>query len=300
MSLRLLLPEEGVTDLLASWPDEPRVYERGKSSLDETVTAETIRSYVFRGCVPADEIAVVKAPNPSLNPKAYMTNGRTDRAKLARLYESGHTIRLGNLQRVIPDLAQVSHDIQAETGYSNYIHAFLTPPGNQGLRHHWDQQMAVIVQIAGTKRWQLWSPPVESPMREYNESFRVWRDHFIPEWESAGPDLEVDLRAGQSLLLPRGWVHNPHVTDLDIDSVHLTFAIRERTPLWLAEKLVAEAIEDPEFRRIILPRDITGPVLLEQMHAVRQALRIHLDGLDLQSLAAAVRRAAVTELEYAT
>ncbi|WP_455353567.1 JmjC domain-containing protein [Streptomyces sp. SYSU K217416] len=231
------------------------------------------------------------APNPSLNQNAYMTHGRTDAAKLRRLYGNGYTIRLGNLQRVIPFMTTVSRAIQEETGFSNYIHAFLTPPGNQGLRHHWDQQMAVIVQTAGTKRWQLWRPPVESPMREYNESWRVWRDSYIPDWEAAGPDMEIDLHAGQSLLLPRGWVHNPHVTDQDEDSVHLTFAIRERTPLWLAEQLVAEAIEDPDFRRIILPGDITGPALVDRLRETRHALREHLNGVDLTRLASAVREA---------
>jgi hypothetical protein len=300
MSLRLLLPEEGVTELLASWPDEPRVYERGKTALDETVTADFLKGYTFTGCVPANEIAVVKAPGPSLNQNAYMTHGHTDAARLRKLYGNGFTIRLGNLQRVIPFMTTVSHGIQDETGFSNYVHAFLTPPGNQGLRHHWDQQMAVIVQTAGTKRWQLWRPPVESPMREYNESWRVWRDHYIPEWEAAGPDLEVDLQAGQSLLLPRGWVHSPHVADQDEDSVHLTFAIRERTPLWLAEQLVAGAIEDPEFRRIILPGDITGPALVDRLRETRDALRGHLNELDLKRLASAVREAAATELEYTT
>ncbi|MBM7167911.1 cupin [Streptomyces sp. G44] len=299
MSLRLLLPENGVTDLLTSWPDEPRVYQRGKTALDEVASAEVIRGYVFRGCVPADEIAVVKAPNPSLNQKAFTTNGRADRAKLARLYESGHTIRLGNLQRVIPAMAQVSRDIQQETGCSNYVHTFLTPPANQGLRHHWDQQMAVIVQIAGMKRWQLWEPPVEAPMREHNESWRVWRDDYIPTWEATGPDVEVDLQSGQSLLLPRGWVHNPHVVT-DEDSIHLTFAIRERTPMWLVEKLVADAIEDPEFRRIILPGDITGGALVERLRAARQALRRHLDSLDVDDLVPAVRQMALTEREYSS
>ncbi|MDH2393183.1 MULTISPECIES: cupin domain-containing protein [Streptomyces] len=300
MSLSLLLPEDGVTELLNTWPDEPRVFERGKTALDETVTEDLLTGYTFTGCVPANEIAVVRAPGPSLNQNAYMTHGHTDAAKLRKLYDNGYTIRLGNLQRVIPFMTKVSRGIQEETGFSNYIHAFLTPPGNQGLRHHWDQQMAVIVQTAGTKRWQLWRPPVEAPMREYNESWRVWRDHYIPEWEAAGPELEIDLRAGQSLLLPRGWVHNPHVADKDEHSVHLTFAIRERTPLWLVEKLVAEAIEDPLFRRIVLPDNITGPALVERMREVRQALREHLDGLDLQSLAASVRQAAITELEYTT
>ncbi|UFQ15838.1 MULTISPECIES: cupin domain-containing protein [Streptomyces] len=299
MSLRLLLPENGVTDLLTSWPDEPRVYERGRTALDEVASAEVIRGYVFRGCVPADEIAVVKAPNPSLNQKAFTTNGRADRAKLARLYESGHTIRLGNLQRVIPAMAQVSRDIQQETGCSNYVHTFLTPPANQGLRHHWDQQIAVIVQIAGMKRWQLWEPPVEAPMREHNESWRVWRDDYIPTWEATGPDVEVDLQPGQSLLLPRGWVHNPHVVT-DEDSIHLTFAIPERTPMWLAEKLVADAIEDPEFRRIILPGDITGGALVERLRAARQALRRHLDSLNVDDLVPAVRQMALTEREYSS
>ncbi|MFG2717397.1 JmjC domain-containing protein [Streptomyces sp. NPDC048416] len=298
MSLRLLLPEEGVTELLASWPDTPRVYERPTSALDESVTAESIRGYLYSGCVPASEIAAIKAPNPSLSQNAYMTNGRTDRAKLARLYEHGFTIRLGNLQRVVPALAGMSGTIQTETGYSNYIHAFLTPPGEQGLRHHWDQQMAVIVQIAGTKRWQLWRPPVAAPMREYNESFRVWKDEFIPTWEAAGPDVEVDLKAGQSLLLPRGWVHNPHVVDTEEHSIHLTFAIRERTRLWLAEKLLAGAIAEEEFRDIVLPRKLGGEGLIQQLGKAREALVTYVQGLDLAALAPTVVKDALTESEY--
>ncbi|MDT0341583.1 JmjC domain-containing protein [Streptomyces litchfieldiae] len=300
MSLGFLLPEEGVADLLTSWPDEPRVYERDAGDFDRNVTADRLNEYVDTGCVPATEIAVVKAPGPSLNQNAHLTNGRTDPVKLRRLYENGFTIRLGNLQRVIPLMAAVSRAIQRETGYSNYIHAFLTPPANQGLRHQWDQQMAVIVQTAGVKRWRLWRPPVEAPMREYNESWRVWRESYIPDWEAAGPDMEIDLRAGQSLLLPRGWVHNPYVADAQTHSVHLTFAIRERTPLWLAEKLIQGAIEDPEFRRIVLPGDLNGSALTEHLRETRRALVRYLNGLDLNMLTPAVRRAAMTELDYST
>ncbi|MCX4505564.1 JmjC domain-containing protein [Streptomyces anulatus] len=130
--------------------------------------------------------------------------------------------------------------------------------------------MAVIVQISGIKRWQLWRPMFPSPMREYQESFRVWDPGFIPQWEAAGPDLEVDLRPGQSLLLPRGWVHNPHALDARARSTHLTFAIRERTPLWVAEKLVDRAIEKDAFRRVILPGDITGAAVV-RAGAGRQA-----------------------------
>ncbi|WP_129307851.1 cupin domain-containing protein [Streptomyces sp. L2] len=300
MSLSLLLPPDGVTELLAVWPDEPRVFERGRTALDETVTTGLFDEYIDTGCVPAGEIAVVKAPGPSLNQNAYITRGRTDPVKLRSLYDKGFTLRLGNLQRVIPFLARVSRNIQVETGFSNYVHAFLTPPGNQGLRHHWDQQMAVIVQMSGVKRWQLWQLPVDAPTRAYNESWRVWRDTYIPEWEAAGPDIEIDLRTGQSLLLPRGWVHNPHVADPDEHSVHLTFALRERTPLWLAEKLLEGAIADPGFRRVIRPGDLHGPELTSLVGETRQALVTYLEHLDLTRVTLDVRRAALTEVEYTT
>lgn len=139
-----------------------------------------------------------------------------------------------------------------------------------------------------------------SPMREYQESFRVWDPGFIPRWEAMGPDLEVDLRPGQSLLLPRGWVHNPHALDSDVRSIHLTFAIRERTPVWVAEKLVGGVIEKDAFRRFILPGDIGGHRLSQHVREVRQALVEHLAGLDVDDFAQSLHRAAVSEREYTT
>ncbi|MFJ9583925.1 JmjC domain-containing protein [Streptomyces acidicola] len=158
----------------------------------------------------------------------------------------------------------------------------------------------LIVQVAGTKTWQLWKPHVPAPMRDWGESFRVWQEDFIPRWEAAGPDLTIDLQAGQTLLLPRGWVHNPHALHHDEPSLHLTFAIRERTPLWLAEQLVARAIEQPAFRRVSLPPDLDQPVLADQMDETRRALVVFLNSLDMAEMAGLVRQAAMTELEYTT
>lgn len=160
--------------------------------------------------------------------------------------------------------------------------------------------MAVIVQTAGINRWQLWRPVVEAPMREFNESWRVWRDDYIPMWEAQGPDIEVDLKAGQSLLLPRGWVHNPLVADAAETSVHLTFALRERTPLWLAEKLVAGVMAEEAFRRVVRPGQLGGVELDRQLLGTRDALVQYLAGLDVTEVATAVRKAVMTELEYTT
>ncbi|PPS81153.1 JmjC domain-containing protein [Streptomyces sp. MH60] len=298
MSLRLLLPAEGVAGLLSAWADQPRVYDRRLTEDDEALSLDYFNELVDTGCAPPDEVAVIKA-GPA-NRAAFLTNGRIDPVKLSALRDQGYTIRFGNLQRWLPAFHRISQDIQRETGYSNYMHAFLTPGGEQGLLHHWDQQMAVIVQVSGTKTWQLWKPPVESPMREFNESFRVWRDDFIPAWEAAGPAFTVELAAGQTLLLPRGWVHNPHALNHSDPSLHLTFAIRERTPLWLAEQLLAEAVQQPEFRRVLLPGELELPTLAERLAETKQAIAAFLDTLDIPAAAARVRKAALTEQEYST
>lgn len=300
MSLRLLLPEDAVADLLTRWPDEVRVYDRPCTALDRELSTAALFDWIDTGCAPTAEIAVVKAPHIQLTPLAYSTHGRTDATRLRKHYDSGHTIRVGNLQRVMPFMAHLTRGIQQETGYSNYAHAFFTPPSQQGLQHHWDQQMAIIVQVAGTKRWELWKPVVDAPMREHLESFRVWRDDYLPTWTAAGPDQVVDLRAGQAMLLPRGWVHNPYNADPDEPSVHLTFAIRERTPYWIAEELVKGAIHDPAFRQIVLPCDLNGPSLQAVAEKTRNELLAYLEGLDPVEFADGLRRLARTTLEYTT
>ncbi|MGI5196908.1 JmjC domain-containing protein [Streptomyces sp. CA-288835] len=304
MSLHLLLPEDGVTELLGSWPDEPSVYERGATELDQLVTPDFFETWAFSGCTPAPEVAVMNLggnpPRPSINPIGFMTNGRTDGAKLRRYYEQGFTIRLGNLQRVIPAIHEVSRKIQTETGYSNYLHAFLTPPGGQGLRHHWDQQMAVIVQISGTKTWELWQPKFRDPVRDHLDSTKVWDVRWQQEWIEKGPDQVYDLRAGQSMILPRGWVHNPHSLTADEPSVHLTFAIRERTPIWLVDQLISGVIRDEEFRTVLLPAEIHGEALRERLRETRRDLIEYLEALDMDEKAESVRERALTELEYTT
>ncbi|MFD7126271.1 MULTISPECIES: hypothetical protein [Streptomyces] len=95
-------------------------------------------------------------------------------------------------------------------------------------------------------------------------------------------------------------MHNPHTLDAKARSIHLTFAIRERTPLWVAEKLVAGAIEMDIFRRVILPGEITGQQLPQRVRDVCRALVEHLAGLDVDDFARSLLRAAVSEKEYST
>ncbi|WP_251067496.1 hypothetical protein [Streptomyces sp. ISL-36] len=95
-------------------------------------------------------------------------------------------------------------------------------------------------------------------------------------------------------------MHNPYVVDIGEPSVHLTFVMRERTPVWLAEKLIAGVIDDAAFRRVVLPGSIKGAGLADELRGTRDALVKYLEALDMDLLAVPVREAAVTEAEYTT
>ncbi|WP_433533724.1 hypothetical protein ACQPYA_26605 [Micromonospora sp. CA-263727] len=101
------------------------------------------------------------------------------------------------------------------------------------------------------------------------------------------------------MLLPRGWVHNPF-NAADRPSLHLTFAIRERTPYWIAEKLAGGVIGELAFRQILLPGDIHGDALSGIIADTRDALVAYLQSLDVRRMAETLRRLARTELEYTT
>ncbi|MFJ8081783.1 hypothetical protein ACIQ6Y_14335 [Streptomyces sp. NPDC096205] len=68
----------------------------------------------------------------------------------------------------------------------------------------------------------------------------------------------------------------------------------------LAEQLIARAIEQPSFRRVIVPADLGLPTLTDRLSETRDALVSYLSELDLSTMAGLVRGAAMTELDYTT
>ncbi|MEU1969418.1 cupin domain-containing protein [Micromonospora sediminicola] len=300
MSLRLLLPHHA-DELISTWPDEVKVFrDRQPTDFDEAVTSDFLLRYIRTGCLPVKEIAAVH-DGPAITAEAFLTNGHVNGDRLLHLLDSGYTLRLGNIQRIFPYVTGLCRAIQQETGYSNYVHAFLTPPKEQGLNWHWDQQSALIYQVSGTKRWELWKPIIDGPVRNHLLSYEVWTPQVLQRCLDTGPDHVVDLNPGEMMWMPRGWIHNPfNVHDTDM-SVHLTFAIRERTPFWVADEIVKDAIAQPHLRTVIRPETLLSE---DQLAAVvtqtRADLIAHLQGLDAAQLATELSRRALRDLEFTT
>ncbi|TJZ41459.1 cupin [Streptomyces piniterrae] len=291
MSLEVLLNDD-VGELLGSWPTEPRVYHRGTTDLDRSVPLSLLDAYIDYGLLSAQYVAVVR-DGQAVHPGRFSRDGALLPEKIRELVDEGHSVNLREAQRSIPYLAQLSSEIQRETGYPNHVSAIITPPGKQGLRHHWDQFTGIIAQLAGGKRWPLWCPVVDYPMDDYLSSPRMWSPELQEHFETSPPDVEFELAPGDTLIVPRGWVHSPHAIG-SATSCHLTFAIRDRPWLWLVQQLVELAVEEQSFRMEVPPSAFTKD-LENGVRAARSMVINFLGRLDPATAAARIRETAVSE-----
>lgn len=300
MSLHMLLGPEAATALLTRWPDSPFMLDLPDTSpIVRVINAQTVRGFLDAGCAPSSYVNVFHK-GEGLHPARFTADDRVAPASVPLLLDQGCTIQLRELNRWHPPLSAICAGIQAETGCPGYVTAFITPPAAQGLDYHWDQYLGIVVQLEGSKTWELFRPKADAPHRDHAMSTNLWQDEWVHQWQQAGPDLTVELTAGNVLVLPRGWVHNPHARNATETSVHLTFVLKERSPLWVAERLIGSAINDPRFRAIITPADLAAERLPETVKDVRALMLDYLDHLDLDELARALRHATEKETSHAT
>jgi hypothetical protein len=121
---------------------------------------------------------------------------------------------------------------------------------------------------------------------------------LVEQLVTAGPDLEITLKPRQILVLPRGWIHNPHALDQTEESVHLTFVIRERTGFWIGEKLARAAIASTPLRRVIPPAIVNSEsTLAVEIDKARRLLVDWLGEIESRAFATELLDTARSELE---
>ncbi len=298
MSLHMLLPPDAATALRQTWTDKPELLRLpDHSPIPHLLGRPVLDDLIDTACIPTDRINIIKDA-VGLDPRHYTDRGRLTPTRVHQARNNtGCTLHIRHLEQFHPPAAALCQALQAETNCTSYVSAFITPAGSQGLQWHWDQALGVIVQLEGTKQWQLWRPTVEAPMLDYLSPMdpKVWNRRWIQQWKQAGPDAEYTLTPGDVLILPRGWIHNPHSLHSPTESVHLTFVLRDRTPHWIAERLIDAAISDPRFRKSLPPASLDDTNMADAIDDTRKLLADYLAGLKPAELAASLRTATIAE-----
>ena len=242
----LIEPVTPAEFLSAYWEAKPLVVHRDRpdhfagllslSDIDRVITTLSLG---------IDDIQMTQAGRTITRDMYCYPSGMIDPARLSALYADGATVILPQLHMRLPALADLCRAMEREFSVRFQTNIYLTPPGDsQGFRAHFDNHDVFVLQVSGSKAWQIYDTPEDLPHRG---------TEFDPEKYKPG-DLtqSFELRQGDMVYIPRGVMHD--AVSGDQSSLHITLGVITRT--WtdlLVEALSAASLKDVAFRRSLPP-----------------------------------------------
>lgn len=243
-ALRYLIDDPAV--LAANWEQSPFV-STSLPDLSAVLSLETVEALVCSGTLPLPCVRLFRDGEQLSTSRLgrFAERGGATRERLtvgsAVLGEvaDGATLVVEELQTYCPQVAEFAAAVTEQCGYSTYCAAFITPADSRGVAPHYDTASVFIRQLDGSKRWVIARPAQRWPVREWSAKSPVDTEVV----------LDVELRAGQCLYVPRGFVHSGTATGQA--SAHLSIGLVPPTWANLLRRLTELALADESFREAL-------------------------------------------------
>ena len=150
--------------------------------------------------------------------------GRIDPVGLFQLFDGGAPLVVSQFHEMHPPLARFCRGLEKLFLHAVQANIYLTPPGAQGFRTHFDTHDVLVLQVSGTKKWRVWGDML-MPHATRNTPW----DGAVHRADPAGA-RDVLLEAGDVLFVPRGVAHDASVQEGSEPSLHVTVGLLE--PSW--------------------------------------------------------------------
>ncbi len=151
-------------------------------------------------------------------------DGRIDPVGLFRLFDAGATLVVSQFHEMHPPLARFCRGLEKVFLHAVQANIYLTPPGAQGFRTHFDTHDVLVLQVAGSKKWRVW----DEMLLPHATRNTPW-DGTVHKADPSGAK-DVLLEAGDVLYVPRGVAHDASVQEGGEPSLHITVGLLE--PSW--------------------------------------------------------------------
>jgi len=247
----------------------------GDADVERLVCASAIRAPAFRLVKDGAQIPLAGyTKDIPWRPGSFSGTAIVDR--VAEEHALGATIVLQALHLHWHPAALYCRGLETELGWPAQANAYCTPASSQGFGVHHDTHDVFVLQVSGSKRWRIYEPVVELPLKD---------QRWSPERaEALGQPLhDVTLRAGDTLYLPRGWPHEAAAAGSD--SLHMTVGLHPPARIDALRAALNECADDVEFRRTLacdggLPDDLLERLAarLQPAAVARRARRRLVDG----------------------
>ncbi|HSC93007.1 MAG TPA: cupin domain-containing protein [Gaiellaceae bacterium] len=201
-----------------------------------------------------------------LDERAYTTDlpwrpvaftGTAEPERVVAAFAAGATLVLQGLHLHRLQTAAFCRELEAYLGHPAQLNAYFTPRRSQGLPVHHDTHDVFVLQVSGRKRWLVYDPVWELPLKH---------QRYVASMGAPGETvLDVVLEAGDTLYLPRGWMHEALTSDED--SLHLTVGINVAAWVDALKAALSRTEADVAARRSVPPDGVGGAELLERLGA---------------------------------
>jgi bifunctional lysine-specific demethylase and histidyl-hydroxylase NO66 len=230
------------------WERRPLAIERHEEGrFDDLLSEADVEQIVCSGGLRYPGFRLVKA-GEQLRARDYTVDipwrptpftGTADVEKVLAEWERGATVVLQGLHLTRPAVGEFCRSLEAALGHPAQANAYYTPRNAQGLPVHHDTHDVFVLQVAGEKRWRVYDPAFELPLKNQRYSADLGAPGETVEDRVLGP--------GDTLYLPRGWLHEAVTSQTD--SLHLTIGVNVVTWLDAFKAALEELGDDVRFRR---------------------------------------------------
>ena len=202
--------------------------------------------------------------------------GVVDPGRVFERFAEGATLVLQGLHRYWPPLSRFCRQLELELTHPVQVNAYITPPSARGLAVHYDTHDVFVLQFAGTKQWSVHEPVLEDPLPS-----QPWSS---ARGEPTEPILTMPLDAGDSLYVPRGFLHAALAQEGI--SAHLTVGVVVSTWADVVRGAVKGIDDEVQFRRALPVGFAHDPASLAPVLAAHlERLRAWLEKVDVGRVA---------------
>ncbi len=211
-----------------------------------------------------------------------------DPLAIAQFLQQGYSLHLSNVQRYCKAILAFTDRLSFELGAPVKADIFMTPPGAQAFAEHYDINDNFICQVTGTKVWRLYTPSFVDPLPRHPWQWAHITEEIRERVTNSPPDIEVVLRPGSVLWIPRGWIHAGTATD--DTSLHITLRPEPISLEWVSQRMV-ESLSDMKrnlrrsvaYRSLFTPQAATDTLIdtIKCLSSLLSDVDVKASGLDL-------------------
>ncbi len=140
----------------------------------------------------------------------------------------GAALVLNAIDGLVPAISEVAQALEAQLAVRIQSNLYLSQRGHRGLPLHYDIHDVLALQVSGRKQWRLYANRAHPAVKPAPERELRTLAGQVAQQITLGP--------GDSLYLPAGVIHEAFAeTD---HSMHLTFALKQVTPVDLASLIM--------------------------------------------------------------